>query len=170
MSLITELREKPIDSSKKPLLYFVIKFLLSCKISDCNYYNNTSCIEWKQTPTTNGYGRFFFNGKTEKRAHRVAWEFFVGEIPEGLVIDHLCHNRICVNTLHLEPVTTKENVRRGLSGFFSRLRQISKTHCPKKHPYSKENTYITNKGFRECKECKKIYYQNKKKQRIELSC
>ncbi len=167
MSLITELEKR---SSKDQFENFIKSFRSKCKVSDSHFYKGTACIEWKLTPTQNGYGRFFFNGKTEQRSHRVSWELFVGEIPEGLVIDHLCRNRICNNILHLEPVTTKENIRRGLSGFFSRLRQISKTHCPKKHPYSKENTYITNKGFRECKECKKIYYQNKKNKRIEFLC
>jgi hypothetical protein len=47
------------------------------------------------------------------RAHRFAYELLVGPIPEGLVIDHLCRNRRCVNPAHLEPVTAEENWRRG---------------------------------------------------------
>jgi hypothetical protein len=45
--------------------------------------------------------------------HRWAYEHFVGPIPEGHVIDHLCRNRACANPAHLEPVTTAENIRRG---------------------------------------------------------
>jgi hypothetical protein len=48
--------------------------------------------------------------------HRDVYEQLVGPIPEGLVLDHLCRNRSCCNPAHLEPVTTAENVRRGLNG------------------------------------------------------
>lgn len=45
-------------------------------------------------------------------AHRWAYEFLVGEIPEGLTLDHLCRNKACVMPDHLEPVTQAENHRR----------------------------------------------------------
>jgi hypothetical protein len=45
--------------------------------------------------------------------HRFAYELLVGPIPAGLVLDHLCRNRLCVNPNHLEPVTNSENPRRG---------------------------------------------------------
>lgn len=56
-----------------------------------------------------GYGHF-----QHGRAHRWAYEHFVGPIPEGLHIDHLCRVRCCVNPDHLEPVTPEENFRRGV--------------------------------------------------------
>jgi hypothetical protein len=73
------------------------------------------------------------------RAHRYAYEQLVGPIPEGLVLDHLCRNRLCINPLHLEPVTIGENIRRGA---FDRAGKItgSKTHCANGHPFDEENT------------------------------
>jgi hypothetical protein len=77
--------------------------------------------------------------------HRYIYELFSGPIPVGLVLDHLCRVRHCVNPEHLEPVTIAENVRRGLKG-----RMV--THCPKGHEYTPENTYTYNR--RECRRCK----------------
>lgn len=68
---------------------------------------------WLWTANTNrGYGNFTVAGKTRK-AHRISYQTFVGAIPDGLALDHLCRVRACVNPSHLEPVTWAENVRRG---------------------------------------------------------
>ena len=48
-------------------------------------------------------------------AHRFAYEEYVGPIPDGLQIDHLCRNKWCVNPEHLEPVTCRENALRGVA-------------------------------------------------------
>ena len=69
----------------------------------------------------------------------------VGPIPEGLVIDHLCRVRDCVNPAHLDVVTTGENTRRGLRGVLT-------THCPKGHAYDELNTFIHH-GSRDCRAC-----------------
>ncbi len=60
----------------------------------------------------NRYGLIAVNGLC-LMAHRVSYEQFVGSIPDGLELDHLCKNKACVNPGHLEPVTRSENVRRG---------------------------------------------------------
>ena len=71
------------------------------------------CWLWTANKTApNGHGRFLGPGG-QVMAHRFAYELLVGPIPEGLVIDHLCRVRLCVNPAHLEPVTAEENIRRG---------------------------------------------------------
>jgi hypothetical protein len=82
--------------------------------------------------------------------HRIAYEAERGSIPEGLVLDHLCRNRGCVNPWHLEPVTNIQNVMRGVSAFAINAR---KTECPQGHPYDDENTRI-ERGSRICQTCK----------------
>lgn len=72
------------------------------------------CWNWTGNKTgPEGYGRFYPGGKTGVLAHRFAYQLLTGTIPEGLVIDHLCRNRACVNPSHLEPVTHRVNTLRG---------------------------------------------------------
>jgi hypothetical protein len=87
------------------------------------------------------------NGKRVLRyAHRVAYEALVGPIPQGLQLDHLCRNRMCVNPEHLEPVTARENLRR----VFALI-----TECPSGHPYDEINMGIQPDGRRYCRLCKR---------------
>mgnify|MGYP003501961059 CR=1 FL=1 len=97
------------------------------------------------------YGRVTGLDGRQTAAHRLAYELLVGPIPDGLVIDHLCRNPACVNPIHLEPVTTEENVRRGAS-----CRHSADT-CTKGHPFSDENTgsrWYGGREWRFCKACK----------------
>jgi hypothetical protein len=76
----------------------------------------SGCWLWQACLDKQGYGRFARCTGWKDRAHRVSYELFVGFIPDGLVLDHRCRTRACVNPLHLEPVSDAENKRRG--GFF----------------------------------------------------
>lgn len=105
-----------------------------------------------------GYGQIGCSG-TVKMAHRAVYEALVGPIPEGLELDHLCKNRLCVNPDHLEPVTHQENVKRGRAGYH---RKPLQTHCKRNHPFDEENTYVTSSGKRQCRACKALLKQDKK--------
>lgn len=102
------------------------------------------CWEWTGGQVS-GYGNFWLGGRTWIRAHRYAYEFCVGEIPNGLQLDHLCRNRVCVNPDHLEPVTQRENIVRGSAAI---------THCPAGHKYTDRD--VTMVGWKRCLECHRL--------------
>lgn len=111
--------------------------------------NTDDCWLYAGYKNTLGYGQIFANRKYQY-AHRVSYETFVAPIPEGLVIDHLCSVRCCINPNHLEPVTARVNTLRG-EGVLANKR---KTHCPKGHEYTRENTqYFGKKRWRRCRQC-----------------
>ena len=95
----------------------------------------TGCWLWIANTNHRGYGRFWLRGKMHS-AHRVTYKHFVGPIPGGLQLDHLCRVRSCVNPEHLEAVTPKENTLRGVGPTAVNAR---KTQCPKGHRYSTYN-------------------------------
>ena len=112
-----------------------------------------SCWNWTgKTKTTRGYGVLWFGGGKTISAHRFSYEIHNGKIPNGLQIDHLCRNRKCVNPEHLEAVTDKVNVLRGIGLSAMNAR---KTHCKNGHPFNKQNTWHY-KGQRVCRICKRI--------------
>lgn len=83
-------------------------------------------------------------------AHRYSYELYIGKMPNGFCIDHLCRNRWCVNPDHLEPTTLKENVLRGIGVCAINHQKI---HCIHGHLLSGKNLYITPDNRRQCKVC-----------------
>ena len=77
-----------------------------------NTKKESGCWVWKRSLFKNGYGQMRVNGKA-CYAHIIAYVQFIGAVPEGLELDHLCRNRSCCNPEHLEPVTRQINNLRG---------------------------------------------------------
>lgn len=125
------------------------------------------CWEWlagkssKRTAsgtTVYSYGTFFLEGRA-RRAHCVSYEHYIGPVPEGLELDHLCKFKICVNPLHLEAVTHKENVNRcgSLAGAkASSEARAAATHCNSGlHKWTEETTRTDKRGQRACRPCER---------------
>ena len=122
------------------------------------------CWNWTGCKTRNGYGWFRYspkyNGTTN--AHRVVFMIIGVEIPDGLTVDHICNNKLCVNPKHLRIVTMRENVLRngGPSDMNSK-----KKKCINGHFFSKSNTYIRPDGARSCRICKRETCRRRDKKR-----
>src|SRR5699024_2864149 len=76
---------------------------------DCLVWTGGKVYAAGETPDA-GYGGIKVNGRY-RRAHRYAWERIHGAVPEGMQIDHMCHNRLCVNVEHLRLVTNLQNTK-----------------------------------------------------------
>lgn len=111
----------------------------------------TGCWLWRGHVRRDGYGAIQI-GPRAYPAHRVFYAIKCGEIPEGKQLDHLCRVRNCCNPEHLEPVTARENIRRGQSEAASRAKRAT---CPAGHPLSGENLYVAPNGTRKCKTCRR---------------
>jgi hypothetical protein len=128
------------------------------------------CWIYKGAVNGAGYGTHTIGSRTDKSrqalgAHRLSYFLDRGEIPVGLVIHHECRNTLCVNPHHLEAVSNSKNVKLGVP---FRKPRTPKTHCPKGHEYSKENTRLY-KGNKNCRECNRVscldyYYKTKSKE------
>ena len=104
---------------------------------------HNGCWFWTGHKNHNGYGRMRSGEGRNIFAHRLSYELFVGSIPEELHIDHICQNRACVRSDHLQAIPLAENI--------GKLRR-SNTHCRYGHLYSEANTYWY-KGSRVCRKC-----------------
>lgn len=120
----------------------------------------TGCWNWTGTLNDKGYGVLKIVGKAW-RAHRYIWTVAEGRIAAGLTLDHRCRNRACVFPVHLEPVTNRVNVLRGIGISAQNAR---KTHCLQGHALSGDNVRTTRFGSRSCKECARLRYHSMKAQ------
>lgn len=116
------------------------------------YKEVDGCWVWTGSTGPNGYGKLSRNRGWNGLAHRVAYSLVHGGIPEGLVIDHLCRNRACINPAHLEAVTFNENVRRGARNYGG-----VRTRCKYGHDITvAENLITLSNGTHRCRLCKHL--------------
>lgn len=121
----------------------------------------TDCIIPDKKIEYNGYTYTGYQGKT-RGTHRVEWIKANGSIPEGMVVDHTCHDpkvcdaglkcphRACINVEHMRLITQQENIMAGRHSIDNR------SHCNQGHPFIKENIMVRKNGWRECAECNRV--------------
>ena len=127
---------------------------------------NSGCWLWLASLDTHGYGHIGIAGRI-RQAHRISFLHFMGPIPQGRELDHLCRVRSCVNPRHLEPVTKSTNQKRGIAGATLQASRLAKTHCRNGHEYSGMNLILKN-GYRQCRECHNI--NNRKHYANKMAC
>jgi len=113
----------------------------------------SDCWLWKAAKDKDGYGKFKMNRK-DYQAHRASWEISIAPINPGMCVLHRCDVPSCVNPDHLFLGTRLENNQdrdaKGRNGYSKR------THCPRGHEYSLQNTTVW-RGNRKCRKCKREY-------------
>lgn len=144
------------------------------KVDKTGTPEHPECWVWTAHRMPSGYGQMNIGGGRKVYAHRMAYELVVGPIPEGLVTDHLCRNRACVNPAHLEPVTQKVNHERGEAHVHvhrwqegSAALKRNKTHCKHGHVFDEANTFRPLGGGRVCRACQANYQRKLRARRRE---
>jgi hypothetical protein len=141
-----------------------VREYIQARIAVENHGYATRCWIWKLALNASGYGQGFPPGsKRPDTAHRFTYREYVGEIPNGLHLDHLCRVRDCCNPDHLEPVTPAENARRAIpyNPHFWRKRE----RCQRGHELSGRNVMLSPNGERRCRTCKNEWARRHKSDR-----
>lgn len=110
------------------------------------------CWNWVGHVDHEGYAEIKFRGRTY-RAHRLAYQWWVGSVREDGLVRQACGNRRCPNPAHLEQLTALEHVKLGNNASAVNAR---KTHCKHGHEFTPANTYWRRTGGRGCKQCRAL--------------
>ncbi len=110
------------------------------------------CWVWQGGQFMSGYGAFYLGKRRHIRAHRWAYEYYIGPVPPDMELDHLCRVLLCVNPAHLEPVDHHTNLLRGHSPAALNARKAA---CIHGHEFTDANTRIRSGRGRECRECRR---------------
>lgn len=129
----------------------------------------TTCWHWSGSANPH-YGSFAVDASKAhaKRvgAHRFAYETFVGAIPDGKEIDHICRNKLCVNPAHLRAVTRQENLAaippQAYQWMRKPVKRRPKSHCKRGHDLALHGKVVTENGGRECKLCRPLIYRRQR--------
>lgn len=115
-----------------------------------------ACWEWNAYRDGKGYGRVQYAGCPDRLAHRVAYKLLVGDIPEGMTLDHECENTSCANPCHVSVKTSLDN--------YMLSSKIGLATCKHGHQLTPDNVYVyPSNGRRECRTCAREYKRAYKK-------
>lgn len=103
---------------------------------------NSGCWIWLGALSANGRSSFQWGNGRISTAHKWAYIFFRGEIPDGLELDHLCCNPSCVNPHHLEAVPRSVNGKRYWNWIGKNDVRRQVVECKNGHPFNVQNTRI----------------------------
>ena len=129
------------SASRYPHLYDLASFFSKIELTE------EGCWPWRATRKSDNYGVFYGTS-----AHRTAYRWFVGVIPDGYQIDHLCRHPWCVNPAHLEAVSRRVNMQRAAPFTLTGL-------CKRGHRMTPENIGQMKRGdgfVRVCRACRRL--------------
>lgn len=136
------------------------------RLVECDHGYLTPCLIFTGSLDSYGYGKIGWTPEVGgprryRSTHRLMYERYVGCVPAGLELDHLCRQRDCSEVTHLEAVTRRENVLRGTTPELLAIRNgRDLTHCPRGHEWTPENTYLrpdrAQRPTRMCRACARI--------------
>lgn len=109
---------------------------------------NSGCILWIGACSTKSGHGYAWDGTRVRPAHIVSYELSKGPVHPDKELHHLCKNPCCINPDHLKPVTRGEHQRLEPRRWVGDV-----THCKRGHELTFENSYVTSKGRRSCRQC-----------------
>jgi hypothetical protein len=117
------------------------------------YNRETGCLVWRKSRDSYNYGTFGFQGRAWKATRWIKSVVEGSPVSEGIEVRHTCNNPPCVALHHLKLGTHADNMQDRLKS--GNHPAASKTHCVRGHEFTEANTYITTKGYRQCKACQR---------------